>query len=145
MNSDCLFCRIIAGTLEASLIYEDDATIALMDLRQPNAGHVLLIPKEHFPTLDQLPPAIAARLFQNVVLLTGAVQQVFTPDGINVGSSNGVAAGQEVPHVHLHIFPRFSGDGYLRIYPTAPHVASREELDDMARRLCMSIGQNHGP
>lgn len=144
IDNTCLFCRIVAGTLDASIVYEDDLTMAFMDLRQPNAGHVLVVPKGHYRTLDRLPPAIAARLFQDVVLLTGAVRRVFVPDGINMWSSNGVAAGQEVPHVHLHIFPRFSGDGYLRVYPDTPRTASREELDGMAERLRTSMARTPG-
>ena len=101
-------------------MYEDDATLAFLDLRQPNPGHVLVVPKVHVPMLDQLPLDVAARLIQTVVLVTGAVRRGFAPDGINVWQSNGVAAGQEVFHVHLHVFPRRAGDDCLRIYPEAP-------------------------
>ena len=141
MSVDCVFCRIVERRVTASLVYEDDATLAFLDLRQPNPGHVLVVPKVHVPMLDQLPLDVAARLIQTVVLVTGAVRRGFAPDGINVWQSNGVAAGQEVFHVHLHVFPRRAGDDCLRIYPEAPPTPARAELDRLAARLRSAIAE----
>ncbi len=141
MSTDCVFCRIGERRVEASRVYEDDETLASIDLRQPNPGHVLVAPKVHVPMLDQLPLDVAARLMQTVLLVTGAVRRGFAPDGINIWQSNGVAAGQEVFHVHMHVFPRRAGDDYLRIYPEAPPTPARAELDRLAARLRSAIAE----
>ncbi len=138
-DTDCVFCRIVERRVAASRVYEDDATLAFVDLRQPNPGHVLVVPKAHVPALDQLPLDVAARLMRTVVLMTGAVRRSFAPDGINIWQSNGAAAGQEVFHVHLHVFPRRAGDGCLRIYPEAPATPPRAELDRLAAQLRAAI------
>ncbi len=78
---------------------------------------------------------------QTVVLVTGAVRRGFAPDGINIWQSNGVAAGQEVFHVHLHVFPRRAGDDHLRIYPQAPPTPARAELDRLAARLRAALAE----
>ena len=135
MATDCVFCQIIAGILPASRIYEDAATPAFMDLRQSNPGHILVIPKTHIPTLDLVPAAIGAALMNTVVLLTGALRHGLAPEWINIWQSNGVAAGQEVFHVHVHIFPCFTGDGHMQIYPTNPTETPRDDLDRLAARL----------
>jgi histidine triad (HIT) family protein len=137
--SGCVFCDIVAGREAASRVYEDDATLAFMNLRQANAGHVLVVPKTHLVTLDQLTPDIAARLFQAVVLVARAVQRCFGPDGLNIWQSNGVAAGQDVFHVHVHVFPRWAGDGFLSVYPELPACEERATLDRLAGQLRAAI------
>ena len=82
--SGCVFCDIVAGREAASRVYEDDATLAFMNLRQANPGHVLVVPRAHLVTLDQLPPDVAARLFQAVVLVARGVQRCFAPDGLSI-------------------------------------------------------------
>jgi histidine triad (HIT) family protein len=128
----CVFCGIVAGTVEASVVREDDATLAFMDLRQSNPGHVLVIPKRHVEMVYDLDPETAARLFQAAVTLARALRRSLDPRGLNLWQSNGDAAGQEVPHVHLHLLPRYPGDGLLRIYSDRPAQPSREELDGLA-------------
>jgi len=137
--SDCVFCDIVAGREAASRVYEDDATLAFMNLRQANPGHVLVVPKAHLVTLDQLTPDVAARLFQAVVLVARAVQRCFAPDGLSIWQSNGVAAGQEIFHVHVHVFPRRAGDGFLRVYPELPACEGRATLDRLAGQLRAAI------
>jgi histidine triad (HIT) family protein len=137
----CVFCQITAGNLPASRVYEDEATLAFMDLRQSNLGHILVIPRAHIPTLDLLPAAIGAALMNTVVLLTGALRHSLAPDGINLWQSNGIAAGQEVFHVHFHIFPRFTDDGHMRVYPTSPAEPPRQELDRLAARVRAGLPQ----
>lgn len=139
MADRCLFCRIIDGEIASSPVFEDAATLAIMDLRQTNEGHVLVLPKLHVETLDETPPEVAAALMQTVVRMTGAVRRTFRPDGVNVWQSNGVAAGQEVFHVHVHLFPRWTGDGHFRIYPGRAPNAPRETLDHLAHRLRQNL------
>ncbi len=135
MADDCVFCQIVAGKIPASVVYEDERMLAFMDLHQLNPGHLLVIPKGHIPTLDQLPVNLAGPLLQTVVLLTRAVQLSIKPDGINIWQSNGEAAGQEVLHVHFHIVPRFVDDGLRQIYAVAPPVTPRSELDQLAAQI----------
>lgn len=133
----CAFCAILAGTLPASLVHEDDRVIAFMDLRQAVPGHVLVVPRRHVDTLFDLDEDTAAQLMRIAVRIARAAEAVFAPDGLNLWQSNRAAGGQEVPHVHLHVQPRMSGDGLLRIYPDTrpPAPAAREALDVWAARL----------
>ena len=137
--SDCVFCDIVAGREPASRVYEDEAALAFMNLRQANPGHVLVVPRAHLVTLDQLPPDIAARLFQAVVLVARAVRHCFAPDGLSVWQSNGIAAGQAIFHVHVHVFPRRAGDGLLSVYPELPACEERATLDRLAAQLRAAI------
>jgi histidine triad (HIT) family protein len=139
----CVFCRIVAGMVEASVVHEDDAILAFMDLRQPNPGHVLVIPKRHVETVYDLGPDTAARLFQAAVAVAQALRRSLDPPGLNLWQSNGEDAGQEVPHVHLHLLPRYPGAGLLRIYPERPAHPSREELDGLASLLRTGLIDAH--
>ncbi len=137
--SNCIFCAIAARSEPASRVYEDEATLAFMNLRQANQGHVLVIPKAHVATFDQLPLDVAARLGQTAVRVSQAVRRCFAPDGLSLWQSNGVAAGQEIFHVHVHVFPRWTGDGFLNIYPALPPTVAREELERLAAQLRLVI------
>jgi histidine triad (HIT) family protein len=117
------------------VVFEDGATLAFLDLRQPTAAHVLVIPKQHVETVFDLDPDTAARLMQTVVLVARAVQTSLKPAGINLWQSNGHAAGQEVPHVHMHILTRAVADGLLRLYPQRPRQPARSELDALAATI----------
>lgn len=133
----CAFCAILAGTLPASLVHEDHRVIAFMDLRQAVPGHVLVLPRRHVETVFDLDEDTAAHLMRIAVRIARAADAVFAPDGLNLWQSNRSAGGQEVPHVHLHVQPRMSGDGLLRIYPDTqpPAPAARDALDVWAARL----------
>ena len=133
--SACIFCDIDAGKLPSCRLHEDDATLAILDLRQTNAGHVLVLPKVHVVTLDRLPPDMHAPLMVTVVRMTRAVQQCFTPDGVNIWQSNGEGANQEVPHVHWQVFPRWKGDRHFQIYPEKVANTPMADLQRLAARL----------
>jgi histidine triad (HIT) family protein len=133
--SGCIFCDIVSGARQASVVYEDDATLAFMDLRQPLPGHVLVIPRQHVELIYELDDESAARLFQTVVRVARAVRASLRPTGMNVSQSNGPAAGQEVPHLHMHLWPREMGDGLLRFYTERPGNSGRDSLDDLAARI----------
>ena len=141
--SECIFCDIIRGEEAASRVYEDDTTLAFMNIRQFNEGHVLVIPRMHVETVDQLSLDIAGTLFQTVVLVAKTVKETFKPDGMNVWQSNGADAGQEVPHVHVHIFPRRHDDGFTGFrYASMPPLVERARLDKLAAEIRRNLRLN---
>ncbi len=123
---DCVFCRIIRGELDSATIYEDESTLAFMNLHQSNEGHVLVVPKRHFEQIYDLDEETASALANTVCKVARAVRRVYAPDGLSIWQSNGPAAFQEVPHVHWHVLPRYNDDGLLVVYP--------KELAGRARR-----------
>ena len=110
--SDCIFCKIVAGEIPSSRVYEDDTTLAFMDIGPVQPGHTLLIPKTHYDRLTDLPEEVAADLARLLPRLSRAVVKAADADGFNIFQTNGACAGQVVPHVHIHIIPRHDGDGY---------------------------------
>lgn len=111
-----------------------------MDLRQAVPGHVLVLPRVHAETFDRLDEATAAHLMRLAHRIVVAMQHAWAPAGFNLWQSNGIAGGQEVPHVHLHVHPRTSGDGLLRIYPQdVPSPTPAGELDGLAMTLRLAL------
>jgi histidine triad (HIT) family protein len=129
----CVFCRIVAGELPASVVHEDDACIAFMDIGCVSPGHTLVVAKPHAESLLELDEALAERLFGAVARVAKAVQAAFGPDGLSIYQANGRAAGQTVFHVHVHIVPRWQRDAMVVEWPvTNP---SRETLAAHAARI----------
>ncbi len=134
---DCVFCRIIQGEQAASIVYEDEQVIAFLDTRPVNPGHLLVVPRRHAASLAGLPLELGGRLFQAGMRLAAALRKTgLRCDGVNLYLADGRAAGQEVFHVHLHVVPRFSGDGFgLRFGPHYGERPPRAELDELAGRI----------
>jgi histidine triad (HIT) family protein len=105
----CLFCEIVAGELEAQIVFEDDRTLAFLDHRPVFPGHSLLIPKVHYEVFSDLPRELVGPFFQNGQLLSVAIEKAMEAEGSFVAMNNRVS--QSVPHVHLHIVPRRKKDG----------------------------------
>lgn len=141
--SHCVFCAIIAGAAESSVVYDDAHTIAFMDIRPFTAGHLLVVPKTHAANLSELDPADGARLFGVGQQMAAAVREsTVAAEGVNFFLADGVVAGQEVFHVHLHVVPRTTGDGFgLRGRPTTP---PRADLDYLAGSIRGRLGANDG-
>jgi histidine triad (HIT) family protein len=136
VHSSCIFCRIVARDEAASVVLDSERVLAFMDLRQFHAGHVLVVPKEHLANIYELQDvALGAELMSVIGQVSRAVRDVVEPEGMNIWQSTGEAAGQEVPHLHFHVLPRFRDDGLLRVYPSKPGYPPREELDLLATRL----------
>lgn len=110
--TDCIFCKIIAREIPASIIYEDDSSIAFLDTRPINPGHTLLVPKEHYKNLYDMPDELLSSFMPAIKKLAIAIKKAVGADGINIGMNNDGAAGQIVMHHHTHIIPRYSNDGY---------------------------------
>ena len=126
--SDCIFCKIAAGDIPSARVLETDELVAFLDIGPVNKGHTLLVPKAHHETLDQTPPELMAKMGEVLPRLAGAVAHAANADGYNVHQSNGECAGQVVPHVHVHIIPRFEGDGFVKHWEQGQY-----EGDEMAR------------
>jgi histidine triad (HIT) family protein len=127
MSGDCIFCSIVDGEIPSHTVYEDDTVLAFLDANPLARGHTLVIPKAHHSQLQELPDGDATGLHEVLHDLVGTVEEAVDAEGSNVGLNNGPASGQEIPHVHYHIVPRFEGDGGNPIHAvggTAP------DLDD---------------
>ena len=112
MNNDCLFCKIIAGEIPSQKVYEDEHTFAFLDIHPINRGHTLVIPKAHHANLYEVPKETFAQVMETVRMLAPKIKQAVGSEGINIGINNEAAAGQLVFHLHVHIIPRFTGDGH---------------------------------
>ena len=113
---ECLFCKIVKGELPSSKLYEDEDTLAFLDLFPVNKGHSLVIPKEHYETIFDVPANILAKVSSVMKNVADAVKNGVNADGISIAQSNGKDAGQVIPHIHFHIMPRFKDDG-LKLWP----------------------------
>ena len=135
--SSCIFCDIVHGKAEATVIWQDDVVCAFLDIQPINAGHIDIVPNDHAAQLADLPPEAGAHLFRVAQRLAQALRDSDLPcEGVNMFLADGEAAMQEIFHVHLHVIPRVTGDGFgLRLpgsYGTKP---SRQDLDDTAQQI----------
>jgi histidine triad (HIT) family protein len=132
--SSCIFCEILAGRAPASIVYRDEVCCAFMDVRPVNEGHVLVIPLVHAASLSELDEATGAHVFTVAQRIAAAARLSGVPcEAVNLFLADGVAAGQEVFHVHLHVIPRYPGDGFgLRFGPHYGERPPRAVLDALA-------------
>jgi histidine triad (HIT) family protein len=136
-NARCIFCDILAGEGPASVVYRDDVCCALMDLYPVNPGHVLVVPTGHAASLAELDEETGAHVFKTAQRIAAALRRSGVKcQGVNLYLADGRAAGQEVLHVHLHVIPRYRGDGFR--FQFGPHYGrrpTRAELDQVADRI----------
>lgn len=111
--TDCLFCKIIAGEIPSTKVYEDNTVLAFLDIHPVNIGHTLVIPKAHHANLYETPDALLAHMMTIVKKLSIAIKSALNADGINIEMNNDSIAGQIIFHTHIHIIPRFSSDGFV--------------------------------
>ncbi len=139
--SDCPFCKIRDGDLPASIIHQDDTCTAFLDVQPINPGHILIIPNEHVENLAELDPETGSRLFRLAQNISSALREsgIQCP-GINLFLADGKEAMQEVPHLHLHVFPRFADDGFeFHFSPTYFELPTRDELDKNAEHIKQAL------
>jgi len=118
--ADCIFCKIASGEIPAATVWEDDRTVAFLDINPLAEGHLLVAPKAHAERLTDLDPDAAAALFRRAPVLAAAVVAAVGAEGFNILQNNGSCAGQAVEHVHVHIIPRRPGDGLGYRWPAQP-------------------------
>lgn len=131
----CPFCAIIMGEGWAREIYRDDHTAAFFPLRPATLGHTLVVPRRHIPDIWELPEAYAARLSRAVLRVAAALRAAVTPDGLNIIQSSGAAATQTVPHLHIHLVPRWAADAIGPIWPAKPPSHPPQVLDNLRDKL----------
>jgi len=108
---DCIFCKIVKKEVASSIIYEDEAILAFLDVAPVNIGHSLVIPKEHFADIHETPSKIMGKIMEVTKKVSGAIKAGVGADGINIHMNNEKAAFQAVFHAHVHVIPRFINDG----------------------------------
>ena len=131
--SDCVFCRIVAGQIPSTRVYEDEHTLAFMDIGHVNPGHTLVAVKKHAANLYELDEAQAAAVARATVKIAKAIKAAFQPEGLSVYQANGKPAGQTVFHYHVHLLPRHAGDGMELTWPVKN--PPREQLEDYAGKI----------
>jgi len=137
VSADCVFCKIIRSELPASFVYRDKEISAFLDIHPINRGHVLIVPNEHHHFFENVP----SQVFSKMALLAQDIQKAYDPAGVksegsNLFLSNGTVAGQEVPHAHLHLTPRFTGDGYrMGFSGSDPDASARDQLNQVSSSI----------
>ncbi|MFN2512990.1 MAG: HIT family protein [Pyrinomonadaceae bacterium] len=144
---DCIFCDLLAGELEVSMVFRDDLCSAFMDIQPVNPGHVLVVPNRHAPDLASLKEEEGAQIFRVAQRVATALRSgIVRCEGVNFFLADGEAAGQEVFHIHLHVFPRYAGDGFRLVLPPAySQKPERRELDVLALKIRSIVGSEQDP
>lgn len=142
-ESACIFCKIVAGAIPASKLYEDDLVVAFLDIAPLNPGHSLIIPKEHAFNIGGVPEATAGRMLAVAARLGGALMRAVDADGFNLILANGAVAGQVIPHAHLHVVPRFPADGLQMPARSLPY-ADAAARDALAARIREKLTPGEG-
>lgn len=130
---ECIFCAIVAGDIPAAKVYENEHVFAFMDIAPANPGHLLIIPKQHYRNIFDMPAEVGSKIMEAAVSLAAGIKKALKPDGLNLFQSNEAAAFQTVFHFHLHLIPRWEKDP-LRL-PWRPSEGNIEEINNIAVRI----------
>ncbi len=130
----CLFCKIRDRSVPAMIVYEDDKTLAFLDVMPRSSGHALVVPKLHAATIVDLPESEIQPLFSAVKKVIALLTKAIAPDGVTIGINQGEASGQVVGHLHVHIMPRFNGDGGGSVQ-SAVHNPPEDSLEAIAAKI----------
>ncbi len=132
-SQPCLFCKLARKEGDASIVYEDNKTIAFLDIRPASEGHTLVIPKAHYESIFDIPDDELTNLYKSVKKTASAVKKAVNAEGISIGQQNGHAAGQRIFHIHVHIIPRY--EGHKIRPPEELNEAKREKLNEIAVKI----------
>jgi histidine triad (HIT) family protein len=138
MSADCVFCKIRDGELPSMRVYEDDQTLAIMDINPLTAGHCLVIAKPHAPTVWDAEEADLTAAMATARKVALGIRTALKPDGLNLLQANGAAAFQSVPHFHLHLIPRWHNDGKGFDWPVVP--GDRAQIQAIGEKLREALG-----
>jgi len=137
MSKDCIFCKIIAGDIPSFKVFEDDATLAFMDINPVHDGHVLIIPKEHSANLMEVSQSALSKTSKTAQKVARAVQKTLNPPGMNLLQCNGEAAKQSVLHFHMHVLPRQLDDGATLNWEIVPGDMSK--IENLAKQIARNL------
>jgi histidine triad (HIT) family protein len=140
-EENCLFCRIVSGELPAVIVFEDKNSLAFLDHRPLFPGHTLLVPREHYETLTDLPAEHVGPLFQNAQTLARAVESAMEAEGTFVAMNNRVS--QSVPHLHIHIVPRRRKDGLKGFFWPRTKYKTPEEMELVQQKIAAALKKNN--
>jgi histidine triad (HIT) family protein len=135
--TDCLFCKIVAGEIPSTKIYENDTVLAFLDINPVNIGHTLVIPKSHHTNLYETPDEALAGIMPVVKKVSVAIKETLNADGINIEMNNDPIAGQIIFHSHIHIIPRFEGDGFKHWHGARNY--HENEMSEVAKKITTSL------
>ena len=138
LNHNCIFCQIVTKNLPNAIIYEDEKFLAFMDKYPINHGHSLIVPKQHFKNILEMPIQEVGEMHSLVPRLAKAITMVLGSDGFNINQNNGKSANQIVPHVHVHIVPRYSIEKVKGQWPMRK-IAQIKDLETVAQKIRENI------
>jgi len=136
---DCIFCKIVRGEIPALKVYEESLNLAFLDINPSSLGHTIIIPKKHYQKLEEMPEEEAKEMFSVILRLTKIIPKSVGTTDCNIGINNGKFAGQEVPHLHFHIVPRFERDNGLPIQGLVRMEVKKEDLPKIAEKIKKEI------
>ena len=136
---ECIFCEIVAGNIPAAKVYEDEHVFAFMDIAPINPGHTLVIPKQHYRNLYDMPTEIGGKIMQATIPIANAIRTALNPDGLNLFQSNEAAGFQTVFHFHLHVLPRWEDDS-IRL-PWRPSEGDMAEIGNIAAKIREALAE----
>lgn len=143
MSESCSFCKIVSGEDQATRICENTYVLAFMDLHPANVGHTLVVPREHWETIYDIPEKVLAELFAVVKRISLAVKKAVGAEGMSILQFNGNAAGQSVKHFHVHVVPRFRGDAISKhmrgMLGLGFNKVEKRDLDEIAEKIKENI------
>jgi histidine triad (HIT) family protein len=144
VDDNCIFCRIIGGDEMVSIVHEDESSIAFMDIQPLSPGHTLIVSRDHYATLFDIPDELAAHCIAVAKQIVPGIRRATGADAVNLFSANGAVGGQDVSHFHLHLIPVLDGKPFpLQLPPDYAAIPSRSELDIMAARIGRAIQEDH--
>ncbi|MED9904424.1 MAG: HIT family protein [Lachnospiraceae bacterium] len=132
-KEDCIFCKIANGEIPAKTLYEDENFRVILDLGPATRGHALILPKEHYKNIYELPEETAAGVMKLAKKMAIRMTEKLRTDGFNLMQNNGEAAGQTVMHFHLHLIPRYENDGQYILWK--PGTVTQEELEEVRKQI----------
>ena len=134
-DPDCLFCKIVAGEIPSTRVFEDDKVLSFMDINPVGEGHLLVIPRNHYPTIFDIPEGDLNAVFKAARKISLALRSALDMPGLNLIQSNGRAASQIIDHFHLHLIPRWPGDKFSKLMQWELVPGDMEEIGALAGRI----------
>ena len=132
-NDNCIFCKIAAGEIPSKTLYEDEKFRVILDLGPATRGHALVIPKEHYADLYEIPEETAGEAMKVAKKMAAVMTEKLKADGFNIVQNNGEVSGQSVFHFHIHLIPRYEGVGHILSWN--PGSPSQEELEEVKQQI----------